>query len=102
MAEHPLATMMKVDPGLMDLLKTADEAVYGDGALPRRTKLLIALAFDAAHGAANGVKALAQSALKAGATRQEIGEAVRVAYHLAGVGSVYTASQGLKEVFAQG
>ncbi len=99
MAEHPLATMMKADPALMDLLRTTDEVVYCDGALPRRTKLLIALAFDAAHGAANGVRALAHSALEAGATRQEIAEAVRVAYHLAGVGSVYTASQGLREVF---
>ena len=99
MAEHPLATMTRVDPGLMDLLKSADAAIYGDGALPRRTKLLIALAFDAAHGAANGVRALARSALEAGATKEQIGEAVRVAYHLAGVGSVYTASQGLMELF---
>jgi alkylhydroperoxidase/carboxymuconolactone decarboxylase family protein YurZ len=99
MAEHPLATMMRIDPGLMDLLKRTDEVVYTDGALPRKTKLLIALAFDAAHGAANGVRALALSAVKAGATKEEIAEAVRVAYHLAGVGSVYTASQGLKEVF---
>jgi alkylhydroperoxidase/carboxymuconolactone decarboxylase family protein YurZ len=99
MPEHPLATMMKVDPALIDLLKTTDEVVYSDGALSRKTKLLMALAFDAAHGAANGVRALAQSALKAGATQQEIAEAVRVAYHLSGVGSVYTAAQGLREVF---
>lgn len=99
MAEHPLAAMRRVDPALLDHLKTTDDLVYRDGALPRRTKLLIALAFDAAHGAAAGVQALARSALEAGATKEQIGEAIRVAYHLGGVGSVYTASQGLREVF---
>ncbi len=98
MTDHPLATIMKLDPKFMAHLKSADEVVYFDGALPRKIKLLIALAFDAAHGAANGVRALALSAMKEGATKEEIAEAVRVAYHLTGVGSVYTASQGLKEV----
>ena len=41
-------------------------------------------AFDAAHGAANGVRALAGQAKAAGATDQEIAEVIRVAYHLAG------------------
>jgi len=35
----------------------------------------------------------------AGATKEEIGEALRVAYVLSGIGSVYVASQGLKELF---
>jgi alkylhydroperoxidase/carboxymuconolactone decarboxylase family protein YurZ len=98
MAEHPLAAMTKIDPGLMTLVERADSAVLSDGALPRKIKLLIALAFDAAHGAAAGVRSLARSALKEGASWQEIGEAVRVAYHLSGVGSVYTASEGLKDL----
>ncbi len=95
--EHPLAAMQKLDPMLIDHIKLTDELVYADGALPRKIKLLIALAFDAAHGAANGVRALASQAKAAGATEAEIAEAIRVAYHLAGVGSVYVASQGLKE-----
>jgi alkylhydroperoxidase/carboxymuconolactone decarboxylase family protein YurZ len=99
MAEHPLSTMMRIDPKFMSHLTAEDEIVYADGALPRKIKLLIALAFDAAHGAASGVKALALSALKEGATKEEIAEAVRVAYHLSGVGAVYVASQGLKEIF---
>ncbi len=99
MAEHPLATIMKIDPALMAHLKLTDDIVYANGALPRRIKLLIALAFDAAHGASDGVRALARSAIKEGATKEEIAEALRVAFHLAGVGSVYTASEGLREVF---
>ena len=98
MAEHPLDTMKKIDPRFIDHLRSTDDLVYADGALPRKVKLLMALAFDAAHGAAEGVRALAQQALKAGATKEEIAEAVRVAYQLSGVGSVYTASRGLKDI----
>jgi alkylhydroperoxidase/carboxymuconolactone decarboxylase family protein YurZ len=98
MAENPLTALGKIDPAIMQHLKDIDGLIYGDGALPRKTKLLIALAFDAAHGAANGVRALASSAMQAGATTAEISEALRVAYHLSGVGTLYTASQGLKDL----
>ncbi len=55
--------------------------------------------FDAAHGAVLGVRALAQQAIQEGATKEEIAETIRVAYQLSGVGSVYIASQGLKDLF---
>ncbi len=57
------------------------------------------MAFDASYGAVNGVKSLAQQALEAGATKEEITEALRVARHMSGVGCVYTAAQVLKELF---
>jgi alkylhydroperoxidase/carboxymuconolactone decarboxylase family protein YurZ len=101
MPQHPLAVMEKIDPALIEHMRRADELVYADGALPRKIKLLMALAFDAAHGASAGVKALAGAAMHAGATPQEIGEAIRVAYHLAGVGSVYTAGHGLDEIVGE-
>jgi AhpD family alkylhydroperoxidase len=99
MPENPLSTVMKMDPKLVEHLRSEDEWAFADGALPRKTKLLIAIAYDAAHGAANGVRSLAQQAINAGATKEEIGEAIRVAYVLSGIGSVYVASQGLKELF---
>ena len=99
MPEHPLTCAMKLDPTLCEHVRKTEELVYGDGALPKKIKLLLAMAFDAAHGATNGVRALAGQAMQAGATRDEIAEALRVAYHLTGVGSVYCASQGLKELF---
>jgi len=101
MPEHPLKTMQKLDPALMKHLDDSQDLFYGDGALPRKIKLLIALAFDAAHGADRGVQALARAAMQAGATRAEIAEAIRVAYHLTGVGTIYTASQGLRELVAE-
>jgi len=98
MPEHPLSALGKIDPAILQHLQDSDGLIYADGALSRKMKLLIAMAFDAAHGAANGVRALASAALQAGASTAEIAEALRVAYHLSGVGALYTASQGLKEL----
>jgi len=98
MSDHPLSTMKKLDPEFMRHLEETDALVYADGALPRKVKLLMAMAFDAAEGAAGGVRALAEQAMKAGATKEEIAEALRVAFHLSGIGSLYAASFGLKDI----
>jgi alkylhydroperoxidase/carboxymuconolactone decarboxylase family protein YurZ len=98
MPDHPLSTMRKLDPDFMRRVDDLDAAVYADGALPRKFKLLMAMAFDAADGAPGGVRALAEQAMKAGATKPEIAEALRVAFHLSGVGSLYTASFALKDI----
>jgi alkylhydroperoxidase/carboxymuconolactone decarboxylase family protein YurZ len=98
MPEHPLATLEKLDPKMGDHLKDMSDLIYGPGALPKKFKLLMAMAFDAAHGADQGVRALARAALCEGATAEEIAETLRVAYHLNGVGTLYTASIGLKDV----
>jgi AhpD family alkylhydroperoxidase len=98
MSDHPLSTMRKLDPEFMKHLEDTDALVYADGALPRKVKLLMAMAFDAANGAPGGVRALAEQALKAGATKEEIAESLRVAFHLSGVGSLYAASFGLKDL----
>jgi AhpD family alkylhydroperoxidase len=98
MPEDPLATVKKLDPQFMKHIADTDALVYADGALPRCIKLLIAMAFDAANGAPGGVRALAEQALKAGATKEQIAEALRVAFHLSGVGSLYAASFGLKDL----
>lgn len=98
MPDHPLSTMRKLDPEFMKHVEDTEALVYAEGALPRRVKLLMAMAFDAANGAPGGVRALAEMALQAGATKQEIAEALRVAFHLSGVGSLYAASFGLKDL----
>ena len=99
MSENPLATLERLDPELLRLVEDTRHLALGDGALPRKFKLLIALALDAADGAVEGVKSLAQAAMKAGATKEEIAEALRVAQYISGVGSVYTAARALKELF---
>ena len=99
MPEDPLKIFEELDPELLKLVEDTTKFALADGALPKRFKLLIAMALDASHGAVQGVKALAQLAMEAGATKEEIAEALRVAQYISGVGSVYTAAHALKELF---
>ena len=46
MAEHPLSAIQRIDPKMMDHLKDMSELIYCSGALPRKVKLLRAMAFD--------------------------------------------------------
>ncbi len=99
MADHPLKIYEKTDPDLRRLVQTTNDFALSDGALPKKFKLLIAMALDAAHGASEGVKSLADQALKAGATKEEIMEAIRVAQYISGVGAVYTAARAFNDLF---
>jgi alkylhydroperoxidase/carboxymuconolactone decarboxylase family protein YurZ len=99
MSENPLEIFQKMDP---DLLKLADETrsfALTDGALPRKFKLLVAMALDASQGTVEGVRALAQLALNSGATKEEIMEVVRVAQYICGVGCVYVSARAFKDIF---
>jgi alkylhydroperoxidase/carboxymuconolactone decarboxylase family protein YurZ len=99
MAEHPLKILEKIDPELLKLVQNTNAFALADGALPRKIKLLIAMALDAAHGAVEGVKSLTQQAMQAGATKEEVVEALRVAQYVSGAGAVYTAARAFKELF---
>ncbi|MFH1639452.1 MAG: carboxymuconolactone decarboxylase family protein [Chloroflexota bacterium] len=99
MAQNPLQPMENLDPELMKQMRASQQMALADGALPRKYKLLIAMALDASKGAAGGVGGLCRQAMQAGATKQEVAEALRVTYYICGGGSVHTAAQGLKEIF---
>jgi alkylhydroperoxidase/carboxymuconolactone decarboxylase family protein YurZ len=101
MADHPLKVFERTDPELRKLVQSTTDFALGEGALPRKFKLLIAMALDAAHGAADGVKSLADQALKAGATKEEVMEAIRVTQYVSGVGAVYTAARAFNEIFKE-
>ena len=57
------------------------------------------MALDAERGTTQGVKSLAQQAMQAGASKEEVTEALRVALYIDGVGTVYTAAPALDELF---
>jgi alkylhydroperoxidase/carboxymuconolactone decarboxylase family protein YurZ len=99
MAEHPLKIFEEIDPELLKLMKDTNAFALADGALPRKFKLLIAMALDASHGTVQGVKSLTQQAMQAGATKDEVVEALRVAQYISGAGAVYTAAHAFKELF---
>jgi alkylhydroperoxidase/carboxymuconolactone decarboxylase family protein YurZ len=99
MAENPLKIIEKLDQELFRNVQATETLALTDGALPKKVKLLMAMALDASHGAVEGVKALTQQAIKAGATKEEIMETVRVAQFVSGAGCVYTAAHALKDLF---
>jgi alkylhydroperoxidase/carboxymuconolactone decarboxylase family protein YurZ len=99
MAEHPLKIFEKIDPDLLKLVQNTNALALTDGALPRKVKLLMAMALDASVGAVEGVRSLAEQAMKAGATKEEIAETLRVAQYICGVGCVYTAARAFRDLF---
>jgi len=98
MTEHPLQFLIDNDPDLIKLDRDGAALEFSEGALSKKTKILLALALDASEGAANGVRALAREALAAGATREEILETIRVVHFLGGHSKLYAAAAGLKDV----
>ncbi|WP_406661046.1 carboxymuconolactone decarboxylase family protein [Methanolobus sp. ZRKC3] len=98
MTENPLQVIEDNDPDFAKLLDYTMGLAFEEGTMPMKYKLLIAMALDASKGAENGVKVLAMHALEAGATKEEIMEAVRITHYISGVGSAYTAANALKDV----
>jgi alkylhydroperoxidase/carboxymuconolactone decarboxylase family protein YurZ len=99
MSRHPLEIFERLDPELLKLVGNTRDLALAEGALPKKFKILIAMALDASHGTIEGVRALAQAAIQAGATKEEIVEALRVAQYISGVGSVYTAARAFEDIF---
>ena len=77
MSEHPLK-VFKVNYKYYPQFRNTNTFALADGALPRKFKFLIVMALDASHGAVRGVRSLAEQAMKAGATKEEIAETMRV------------------------
>ena len=99
MPENPLKVIETIDPELLKSVENAPELSLTDGIMPRKYKYLIAMVLDATHGAETGVHNLAQAAINAGASKEEVAEALRVAYFIDGVGCIYTAARGLSGLF---
>ena len=72
------------DSKLYEIASSLAEEAMKPGALDAKTKLLIAMALDALVGADEGVKVLSKAARGQGATEEEIAEALRIAYYVAG------------------
>jgi len=98
MEEHPLKTIMDADAELFNLTEITRNTALGEGTIPLKYKLLMAMALDAADGAVEGVKVLAMQAMDEGATKEEIMEAIRIAQYISGIGSVFIASRALQDV----
>jgi alkylhydroperoxidase/carboxymuconolactone decarboxylase family protein YurZ len=100
MPEHPLKIYETVDPELYKLAMGTQKFALDEGtALPKKYKFLIAMALDASIGAADGVASLAGGAMRNGATKEEIAEALRVVQYICGTSTLYTAARALRDLF---
>jgi alkylhydroperoxidase/carboxymuconolactone decarboxylase family protein YurZ len=98
LSENPLQVIKNEDPELVNLLDNSHELAFAEGGIPLKYKFLIAMSLDAANGAVDGMKVLAMQAMQAGATKEEVMQAVRITNYIFGVGSVYTAARALNDI----
>jgi alkylhydroperoxidase/carboxymuconolactone decarboxylase family protein YurZ len=98
MSENPLGPLTDLDPQMLKEVQQLNAFALKDGALPKKMKLLIAMTLDAVHGAVQGVKSLALQAKAAGATKEEIMEAIRVAVYINGASCAYTAANAFRDI----
>jgi alkylhydroperoxidase/carboxymuconolactone decarboxylase family protein YurZ len=101
MSSNPLDSYKEFDPKLVEHYEKLQGLAYSEGALSAKFKLLIALAIDVEHGALQGAIAIGYRALKMGATKEEIVEALRIAYQIGGNRALFTSAQVLQALFKQ-
>jgi alkylhydroperoxidase/carboxymuconolactone decarboxylase family protein YurZ len=101
MSADPLDTYREFDPKLIESWKKLQDLTFSEGALSPKFKLLIAMAIDAEHGAVQGATALGRRAVKLGATKEEIIEALRVAYRVGGNRALFTSALVMQNLFRQ-
>jgi len=80
------------DPEFAQAIEGVFTSSMTPSALDQKTKLLIALALDAAHGAGQGVASIANQLRAQGTTDAEIAEALRIAYFAFGNSILVTSS----------
>jgi alkylhydroperoxidase/carboxymuconolactone decarboxylase family protein YurZ len=98
LTENPLHVIINEDSELFNLLEDTHQLAFVEGGIPLKYKFLIAMALDAVNGSTSGVKYFIMQAMQAGATKEEVMQAIRIIQHGFGVGSVYTASSALNDI----
>lgn len=77
--------LSETDPDMHEMILRLDQYIWDDGALSRKTKKLIAIAIAASMRDQHAIKAQMAGAKNLGVTKDEVEEALRVAYLLAGM-----------------
>jgi alkylhydroperoxidase/carboxymuconolactone decarboxylase family protein YurZ len=99
MSSNPLDIYKEFDPKVVESFQNLQALALSEGALSQKFKLLIAMAIDVTHGAAQGATALGQRAIKLGATKEEIVETLRVNYYVGGDRALFTSALVLQSLF---
>ena len=90
------AVLEKNDPKMAEFLSTGREFIMTDGALSAKVKTLMTMVCDAILAHEGGVKVIANRARGMGA-KEEIAEAVRVAFLFGGLPALVTACNAFQE-----
>ena len=79
-----ITKLQKTDPKLYESVSQLFDLSMGPGELDGKTKILIVLALDALSGSSEGVRMLSKVARNMGLSDNQISEALRLAYLVAG------------------
>jgi len=89
------------DPQMYDFVLKMDNFIWDDGAISRKTKKLIAIAVAASLRDQHAVRAQMAGASNLGITSEEIDEALRVTYLLAGMPSYVTGKVAQHDIMSK-
>jgi AhpD family alkylhydroperoxidase len=93
---HILHTLDELDPEFLETYHKCDKKLLADGALPAKTKVLMALAVVASQRCEACTVSQIKSALNHGATKEEIMETMGVIFLTSGAPGVAACREGLK------
>jgi AhpD family alkylhydroperoxidase len=91
-----LETLGDLDPEFLHKYRRCDHKILTDGALPAKVKILMALAVVASKQCESCTVAQMKSALKNGATKEEIMETMEVIFITSGAPAVAACRNALK------
>ncbi|AKB33778.1 Protein-disulfide reductase [Methanosarcina siciliae C2J] len=91
-----LETLGDLDPEFLHKYRRCDHKILSDGALPAKMKILMALAVVASKQCESCTVAQMKSALKNGATKEEIMETMEVIFITSGAPAVAACRNALK------
>jgi AhpD family alkylhydroperoxidase len=95
---HILETLEDLDPEFLAKYRRCDGKLLSDGALPAKTKILMALAVVASKQCESCTVAQMKSALNHGVTKEEIMEVMDVIFITSGAPAVAACREALKLV----
>ena len=91
-------TLAVAQPSVMETFEMLHEAAGATGAIDRKTKELMALAISVTHGCDDCIAHHVHDAIEAGATREELAEALGVAVLMGGGPGMIYASHAIEAV----
>ena len=101
MSGNPHDVIKAIDEKSVKDYMALNNFCFCDGALSKKVKILIGLALDASKSSGAGVRHLALEAREAGASWDEIKEALQVAYYVGFATPYWAAINGLEDLVKQ-